>query len=61
VHDEARSVVIYSLNANIHVYVHQDLNEIYLCNVKWTLCPVCVDVPLPDSIPEQLDHSLVCY
>jgi hypothetical protein len=34
VHDEARSVVIYSLNANIHVYVHQDLNEIYFYNVK---------------------------
>ncbi len=32
--DEARDVVIYSLNANIHVYVHEDLNEIYLYNVK---------------------------
>jgi hypothetical protein len=32
--DEARNVVIYSLNANIHVYVHEDLNEIYLYNVK---------------------------
>jgi hypothetical protein len=32
--DEARNVVIYSLNANIHVFVHEDLNEIYLYNVK---------------------------
>jgi hypothetical protein len=32
VHDEARSVVIYSLNANIHVYVHEDFNEIHLYN-----------------------------
>jgi hypothetical protein len=32
--DEARNVVIYSLNANIHVYVHDNLNEIYLNNVN---------------------------
>jgi hypothetical protein len=27
--DEARNVVIYSLNANIHVYVHKDFHEIF--------------------------------
>jgi hypothetical protein len=32
--DEARDVVIYCLNSKIHVYVHEDLNEIYLYNVK---------------------------
>jgi hypothetical protein len=32
--DEARNVVIYSLNASIHVYAHEDLHEIYLYNVK---------------------------
>ncbi len=32
--DQAGNVVIYSLNANIHVYVHQDLNEIYPYNGK---------------------------
>jgi hypothetical protein len=32
--DEARNVVIYILNANIHVYIQEDLNEIYLYNVK---------------------------
>jgi hypothetical protein len=48
--DEAINVVIYSLNANIHVYVHEDLNEIYLYNVKcvcllsrnWPSFYVCV-------------------
>jgi hypothetical protein len=34
VQDEAINVVIYSLNANIHVYVYEVLNEIYLYNVK---------------------------
>jgi hypothetical protein len=34
VHEEARDVVIYSLNDNIHVNVHEDLNEIYLYNVS---------------------------
>jgi hypothetical protein len=33
--DESINVVIYSLNANIHVYVHEDLNEIYLYNVEF--------------------------
>ncbi len=33
-YDEVRYVAIYSLNANIHVYVHVDLHEIYLYNVK---------------------------
>jgi hypothetical protein len=28
--DKASNVVICSSNANIHVYVHKDLNEIYL-------------------------------
>jgi hypothetical protein len=28
--DEARNVVIYSINTSIHVYVHEDLHEIYL-------------------------------
>jgi hypothetical protein len=32
--DEAGNVVIYSLNTSIHVYVHEDLHEIYLYNVK---------------------------
>jgi hypothetical protein len=32
--NEARYVVIYSLNANIYVYVHVDLHEIYLYDVK---------------------------
>jgi hypothetical protein len=32
--DEARNVVIFILNANIHVYIQEDLNEIYLYNVK---------------------------
>jgi hypothetical protein len=32
--DEARNVVIYSLNTSIHVYVHEDLHEMYLYNVK---------------------------
>ncbi len=31
--DEAGNVVIYSLNANIYVYVHEDLNEIYPYNI----------------------------
>jgi hypothetical protein len=45
---EAIDVVIYNLNANIHVYVHEDLNEIYLYNVKKAkLCPLndpCSDI-----------------
>jgi hypothetical protein len=32
--DEAWNVVICSINANIHVYVHVDLHEIYLLNVN---------------------------
>jgi hypothetical protein len=32
--DEACNVVKCSLNANIHVYVHGDLHEICLLNVK---------------------------
>jgi hypothetical protein len=32
--NEAIIVVIYSLNANAHVYVYEDLNEIYLYHVK---------------------------
>jgi hypothetical protein len=31
--DEARNVVIFILNANVHVYVHEDLHEIDLYNV----------------------------
>jgi hypothetical protein len=31
--DEAGNVVLYSLNANIHVYVHEDFHKIYLDNV----------------------------
>jgi hypothetical protein len=33
-YDEVRYVAIYSLKANIHVYVNVDLHEIYLYNVK---------------------------
>jgi hypothetical protein len=36
--DEARDVVIYSLKANIRVYVHEDVNEIYLYNVNPNPC-----------------------
>jgi hypothetical protein len=32
--DEALNIVIYSSNANIHVYIHKDLQEIYLLPVK---------------------------
>ncbi len=32
--DEELNGVICSLNANIYVYVHEDLHEIYLLNVK---------------------------
>jgi hypothetical protein len=32
--DEAGNVVIYNLNASIHVYVHEDLHEIYLYTVN---------------------------
>ncbi len=32
--DEALNVVISTINANIHVFVHVDLHEIYLLNVK---------------------------
>jgi hypothetical protein len=44
--DKASNVVIYSSNANIHVYVHEDLNEIYLLNVKGTISPdyKCLEV-----------------
>jgi hypothetical protein len=28
--DEALNVVIFTINANIHVFVHVDLHEIYL-------------------------------
>ncbi len=31
--DKAWNVVICSLNANIHVVVHEDLHEIYVLNV----------------------------
>jgi hypothetical protein len=43
--DEAGNVVIYSLNASIHVYVHEDLHEIYL---YYDNCPSApAQVPLP--------------
>jgi hypothetical protein len=32
--DEALNVVISTINANIHVFVHVDLHEIYLLNVN---------------------------
>ncbi len=32
--DEALNVVICNLNANMHVYVQEDLHEIYLLNVN---------------------------
>ncbi len=34
-----KNVVVYSFNANIHVYVRDDFNEIYLYNVKDTVSP----------------------
>jgi hypothetical protein len=35
--DEVINVVIYNLNANILVYVHEVLNEIYLSNVNFNI------------------------
>jgi hypothetical protein len=32
--DEALNVVISTIKANIHVFVHMDLHEIYLLNVN---------------------------
>jgi hypothetical protein len=32
--EEAGNVVTYSLNANIHVYVHEDFHDKFFCNVK---------------------------
>jgi hypothetical protein len=32
--DEALNVVIFAINANTHVFVHVDLHEIYLLDVK---------------------------
>jgi hypothetical protein len=32
--DEALNVVIFTINANIHVFVHVDLHEIYLLMLK---------------------------
>ncbi len=36
--DMTSNVVIYSSNANIYVYVHEDVNEIYILNVKFISC-----------------------
>jgi hypothetical protein len=58
--DEARDVVIYSLKANIHVYLHEDLNEIYLYNVN--ACPFLVHLfclsPSPHFPFTQLSFPL---
>jgi hypothetical protein len=45
--DEALNVVISTINGNIHVYVHADLHEIYLLNVKVRPIPA-TSISTPD-------------